>query len=129
MFRIYIDLCITTIYAQVTKIAYKCTDAEYLSCDNELKICLGNRLVRESQELQCENCYRGAFACYTDCDKRFASTFSKACYETCQPKFVDACAPQEFQFAPDSGSTTLTLSSSLYIIISISSLFIILRPH
>ncbi len=111
--------------SQIVTISYKCTDAEVLACDAELKLCLGNRLVRESQMLQCESCYRAAYGCYADCEKRFSTTFGKSCYDSCTPKYMDACAPQEFQFAPDSGSIRLTLSLPLSVILPFVSTLLI----
>ncbi len=70
------------------------------------QICLANRQIRESIELQCEECFRTAYACYYDCDQRFSATFSKTCFDNCQPNFLASCKPPEYQFT-DAGARGL----------------------
>jgi hypothetical protein len=83
---------------QIITTAYKCTDADFLSCDAELKICLGNRYIREDVERQCLQCYKAAWTCQQDCDKRFAPTFAKTCADTCVPLYGEACNPPAYVF-------------------------------
>ncbi len=91
---------------------YKCTEADFLACDAELKLCLANRYVREDIQRQCEQCYTAAYVCQNDCDKRFAPTFGKACADACSPQYAAACNPGEYIFTEESGAPAVRGSSA-----------------
>lgn len=103
-------LCMTgpsAVNAQVIVANYKCTQAEFDSCDAQFKVCTGMRQNRESSEKTCQ-CWTDQYMCYRDC-LRFPPGWGRSCTDTCPPP-SQACAPPEF--VQTAGAASLAVSGA-----------------